>query len=201
MNINIALQILDAHCNDTKFLFWYRRLIERRVLTPIETGEKHHVLPRCLGGPNDGNIIMLTCREHFIAHALLARAFPNESKLVYAFWAMCNQSNQYQHRIRPCASIYEIAKHARAKHISKLLKGRVFSVETRKRMSESAKNRQKQSPACMKGRKVSTETRMKISQLAKERKRLKCDHCSVECQPSNFHRWHGDNCKKKPNSL
>lgn len=36
--------------------------------------ERHHVVPRCLGGPNTkGNIVTLTAREHFVAHWLLAK--------------------------------------------------------------------------------------------------------------------------------
>ena len=36
--------------------------------------EKHHIIPRSLGGSdNSSNIVVLTAREHFIAHCLLAR--------------------------------------------------------------------------------------------------------------------------------
>ena len=36
--------------------------------------ERHHVLPRALGGSDDSsNLVSLTAREHFIAHLLLAR--------------------------------------------------------------------------------------------------------------------------------
>jgi hypothetical protein len=36
--------------------------------------EKHHIVPRALGGSDDdSNLVILTSREHFIAHALLAR--------------------------------------------------------------------------------------------------------------------------------
>lgn len=36
--------------------------------------ERHHVVPRCLGGGNaKANIVELTAREHFVAHCFLAR--------------------------------------------------------------------------------------------------------------------------------
>ncbi len=36
--------------------------------------ERHHVLPRALGGTDDSsNLVSLTAREHFVAHLLLAR--------------------------------------------------------------------------------------------------------------------------------
>jgi len=34
--------------------------------------EKHHIVPRCMGGTDDkSNIVELTAREHFVAHLLL----------------------------------------------------------------------------------------------------------------------------------
>lgn len=64
--------------------------------------EIHHIIPRSVYGTgildetglehvNDkNNLISLTPREHFIAHWLLARAFPENKQLVGAFWAMSN---------------------------------------------------------------------------------------------------------------
>ena len=38
--------------------------------------ENHHILPKCLGGTNDKeNMVLLTAREHFIAHRLLCKIF------------------------------------------------------------------------------------------------------------------------------
>jgi hypothetical protein len=53
----------------------YNKLIEKRRVSFV-TGysEKHHVVPKCLGGTDDSsNIVELTGREHFIAHVLLAK--------------------------------------------------------------------------------------------------------------------------------
>jgi hypothetical protein len=51
----------------------YNKLIEKRKLNPPSGyTEKHHIIPRSLGGSNKrANIIILTAREHFIAHYLL----------------------------------------------------------------------------------------------------------------------------------
>ena len=54
----------------------YQRIIAkaRERVCPEGYVERHHVLPRALGGSDDSsNIVALTSREHFIAHALLAR--------------------------------------------------------------------------------------------------------------------------------
>ena len=53
-----------------------------------EYHERHHIVPRCIGGTNDNNnLIDLYAREHFEAHRLLALENPNNNGLTYA-WAM-----------------------------------------------------------------------------------------------------------------
>jgi len=57
---------------------------QRNILK--ETGfEVHHIKPRCLGG-NDhkDNLVKLTLREHFIAHKLLVKIYPNNEDLKFA---------------------------------------------------------------------------------------------------------------------
>ena len=57
----------------------YDQLIEKRRLNPISSdqyGERHHIIPKSEGGSDDdGNLVRLTAREHYIAHLLLARIY------------------------------------------------------------------------------------------------------------------------------
>lgn len=47
-----------------------------RTQPPNEYLEKHHVIPRSHGGSNaKDNLVLLTAREHFVAHMLLARIY------------------------------------------------------------------------------------------------------------------------------
>lgn len=47
--------------------------------------EKHHVVPRCLGGSNSkDNLVVLTAEEHFLAHQLLVKMHPSCRGLVLA---------------------------------------------------------------------------------------------------------------------
>ncbi len=47
--------------------------------------ERHHIVPRCLGGTDDSdNLVLLTAREHFLVHWLLTKIYPEEILLVYA---------------------------------------------------------------------------------------------------------------------
>ncbi|UYD59939.1 hypothetical protein LEHPIFIF_00166 [Aeromonas phage avDM9-HANS] len=52
--------------------------------------EKHHIIPRCLGGlDNEENLVLLTAREHFVVHQLLVKIHPANGKLIYACKMMC----------------------------------------------------------------------------------------------------------------
>lgn len=57
--------------------------------------EKHHIIPRCIGGSNQkDNLVDLTPEEHYIAHLLLVKIYPSSSKLVYAANMMSNRNNK-----------------------------------------------------------------------------------------------------------
>ena len=49
---------------------------KRKFCIPEGYTEKHHILPRCLGGSNNkSNLVRLTAREHFICHLLLVKIY------------------------------------------------------------------------------------------------------------------------------
>lgn len=54
--------------------------------------EKHHIIPRSMGGSNDAhNIVSLTIREHYLAHILLWKIHRNRPT-ASAVWMMTNSS-------------------------------------------------------------------------------------------------------------
>ena len=64
----------------------YGRLIERAKTRQL-TGyvEKHHVVPKCIGGTDEkSNLVKLTPEEHYVAHQLLVKIYPDNDSLVYA---------------------------------------------------------------------------------------------------------------------
>lgn len=76
--------------------------------------ERHHILPKCLGGKNDtNNLVLLPTRVHFIAHALLHKAYPKEPKLAQAFGMMVS-SNKYHKGRKFNSRLYEMSKVARS---------------------------------------------------------------------------------------
>lgn len=76
----------------------YDRLIDRakcRDESTIEYVERHHIIPRCMGGSDDvDNLVALTLEEHFVAHQLLTKMFPMIDALAYAANMMGNRSNK-----------------------------------------------------------------------------------------------------------
>ena len=84
-----------------------------------EYHERHHVIPRCMDGTDDEiNLIDLYAKEHFIAHRLLALENPNNEKLVYAWWCMCQCKDSSQQRVEVTAEEYEEARIAYAQSFS-----------------------------------------------------------------------------------
>lgn len=51
--------------------------------------EKHRILPGCLGGEYlESNVVLMSRREHTIAHVLLSKAFPKNFQLGHCAYAM-----------------------------------------------------------------------------------------------------------------
>lgn len=76
--------------------------------------EAHHIIPKCMGGEgqtkdlNHPNIILLTAKEHYIAHRLLFLIHPTNNKLFYALWMMSNHNgSRANKRYIPSSRIYE----------------------------------------------------------------------------------------------
>lgn len=261
-----------------KYYTYYNNIVSKRK-QEVFNGytEKHHIIPKSLGGSDeDGNIVLLSAREHFICHYLLTKftTGKQKSKMIFAFRMMLAspQSNRYIN-----SRLYEKSKRDHAFEMSSLHKGKIVSEETRERMSEAAKGRispfkgkthsnetkkilsnkakghkrntqevvekivesrkwythseetkqkisdsnkgktvihteetkQKISdkmkgriPVWLKGKTAhnngvphTEETKKKISDRAKNRHPKTCEHCYKSISPSNYARWHGDNCK------
>lgn len=64
----------------------YESLISRAHVRTIEIyTESHHIIPRCVGGTDDvANLVRLTPEEHYLAHQLLVKIYPDNTKLISA---------------------------------------------------------------------------------------------------------------------
>lgn len=89
--------------NQTKYTTWYYRIINRanlRDATGLPYYERHHIIPKCLGGSNaKNNIAKLTAREHYVCHILLTKMFDSgayKAKMVFALMRMRNTSRYHK---------------------------------------------------------------------------------------------------------
>jgi hypothetical protein len=160
----------------------YDQITERAKIRKLEGyKEKHHIIPKCLGGSNDKeNLVELTAREHFLCHKLLCKIYPNETKLWYALWLMAigknRQSNLSSYKIS--SRSYEQTK---LEFIEKI-KGRKMSLKTKEKIKNTKHNidmsdfytpevRKKMSET-KKGKKIHTdESKQKISKSKKGKTR------------------------------
>jgi hypothetical protein len=75
----------------------YYSIIERARLRTLSENiykEKHHIIPRCMGGSNEPqNIVSLTFKEHLFCHKLLVRMTegPTKGKLSFAVLLMAKE--------------------------------------------------------------------------------------------------------------
>lgn len=153
----------------------YNNLIDRaRSRTSKGYVEKHHILPRCLGGTDaKENIISLYPEEHYLAHLLLCKIYTGNQKLLYAAMNMSTGSmmnngkrnnkaygwlrRQYAESMlgdnNPARKNPNLQKEAAKKRV-----GQKRTEETKARMS-----------AAQKGRTFSEETKRKMAEAAKNR--------------------------------
>ncbi len=192
----------------------YNELMDRaknRVLN--EYCEKHHILPRCLGGLDiSDNIVTLTAKEHYIAHRLLVELYPSNNKIRYAFWMMCTMNTDSQFRYKVSSRAYEYAKrlistktNEHKQKISESLKAAYASGKRTKKtgvkmpesFGQAISAAKKGMIGTNKGIPMSEEQKYKISETLKNKPLLKCPHCDRESRGTSFVHYHFENCKFK----
>lgn len=118
----------------------YDSLIDRARNREIHKPyESHHIIPRCMGGLNDPtNLVNLTAEEHYVAHQLLVKIFPDNLKIVRAAIMMSLNTQG----LRPNNKLYGWLRRQRAE----LMKGQPgpnkdisLKQETKDKISQSLK--------------------------------------------------------------
>ena len=214
---------------ENKYTKWYYSIIthaKARVNFDKIYTEKHHILPKSMGGDNSAeNIIALTGKEHFICHLLLTKMTEGnfKKKMIFAFFLMSGSNkrkngksreyrklnskqyqklrNEFKHNIsesRKGVSIFSKTPEATAAKRSAKLKNRIFSEDTKKQMSLSAKNR---NPESRFGVKISNTENMKRPKSKEHREKLSipktracCVFCYAEGSVGAIKRFHTTCC-------
>lgn len=158
-----------------------------RTLPKDTYTERHHIVPRCLGG-NDSkdNLVKLTAREHYLIHWLLYKIHKTP-KLAYAWSLMIRYGKNHT---RYTSHTFEYARRAHSIASSVINKnkdhsgennpmyGKKHSIATKRLLSVSKTGTNH--PMYGKtghnsGKVLSKETRYKMHIAAQ--KRIACNHC------------------------
>jgi hypothetical protein len=147
--------------------------------------EKHHIIPKCLGGLNtDDNIVRLTAKEHFLIHKLLCEIYPDNNKLHYALWRMMNpQSKRHERSYNISSTEYARRREIQREEIRKL----GLSNKGKKQTADSVAKRIISNT----GKKRTSETIEKLKQRPQSTKGIK------KSTPWNVGRVHSDETKQK----
>lgn len=145
---------LALHFIDNKYAKCYARIIDAAILlNRIRTDgyfEMHHILPKSKKlypqfaslKDNPWNGVLLTPREHFICHLLLAKCFigPQKHSMLAALRRMCFGTNNYAARRYERVRTEWLKVNSGETHASYGVK---FSDETRRKMSLASKGKKK----------------------------------------------------------
>lgn len=154
---------------DCKYTRWYFSIVDlARTVSPQGYTEKHHVIPKSLGGDNSKrNIVRLTPRQHFICHILLTRMTTGKQrqKMCLALHLMLFATKTQSRSNKLASSTFEKLRIERAE----IMRTRKMSEDTRSKISIALTGK-KQTPehieACRKSRigiKLKESTKQKIS--------------------------------------
>jgi len=192
-----------------KYTIWYYRIINNAKVRDTINGyfEKHHIIPKSLGGNNDkNNLVLLTGKEHYICHLLLTKMVEGNFKrsMSYALWGMVNQHNKHQDRIKITGRKYQYAKELMKESLSKARKGKTFEERFGKdkanKIKEDFKKRKTRNKFTdeekkeVSNRLKNTTKSEKWKTSIKDRKisKILCSTCDNFVDPGNYSKHHKD---------
>jgi hypothetical protein len=125
---------------DNKYTKIYFQLIENAKTKLVEGYvERHHIVPKSLGGTDDeNNLVVLTARQHFIAHLLLTKMIDgqNKYKMYNAFSKMLCVGKDNKERYLPSSKFYEYSKKLMSEHMT--INNPTKRKEVREKMSQNS---------------------------------------------------------------
>lgn len=153
---------------NNKYLTWYINIIvyaQARALPLSGYSERHHIIPKSLGGTDDkSNIVRLTGKEHFLAHKLLTKFTSGSSyhKMMHALWRMIGRQDK-RDRHKVTSTEYERIKTLNAQAMSEARLGKWTEAQAK------AAAMRRGSPAHNKGKPMSAEGKINLTNARAER--------------------------------
>jgi hypothetical protein len=227
-------RIYDAICNRAKKEKNIRIQNKKDFKKDPSTGkyyEGHHIVPKCIGGTGeshqweDPNIVLLTPKEHYMAHRLLTCIYPSNARLHYALWRMMCSGSTVQTRHLPSARIYErlrlsYIRICKQEKTNANLKGKsyeeLYGIEKASQLKSLRKLRGKErgmsllvSNDAIEKREATKRERRLLNPnygictdqakliSSRNKERCVCPHCNKEIQYISRNRYHFDSCKLK----
>jgi len=131
--------------------------------------EKHHIFPKSIFG-NNNRIVILTAREHYIAHALLEKVYmcrygasdERTKKMTYAFFLMNSKTNGNDYTN---STLYERCRLRTSEMISKSLKEYYKNNTHHSKGKKAPPERVKNSADARRGIPLSVEHRKLLSEI------------------------------------
>jgi len=102
--------------------------------------EKHHIIPKSRSGSNDiSNIAVLTSREHYVAHLLLAKIYGGS--MIYVVYRMCPKNRRSSRLYAKFKEEWKIWFHNNFSNENAGMYGKHHSEYTRKKISDTNKGK------------------------------------------------------------
>lgn len=197
--------------------------------------EAHHIIPRCIGGLGETrqwkhhpNIVLLTGKEHWLAHLLLIEIFPENKSLKLAVIKLAYKSGNQKKEIIVSGKQYErLRKEAslaqsflmkgkpghgcsketklavsRANKGKTYRKGKVHTLVAKQLIGIASKDRISGNKNPMKNSEV-VRTHSGVWKIENNPSKIKstCPFCGTIAGKGNYAKWHGNNCKKNESNL
>lgn len=185
---------INKHMNYKK---QYDTLINRARNRIIEGyTENHHIIPTCMDGDSSAdNLVALTGREHFIAHILLLKIYPNVNGLIFAVHSMCRFNKKMD---RSKNRMYGWLREQHAKTVSRINKKK----QTGKKNSQYG--------SCWISHIQTTKNKkIKLTELdsylslgwlrGRNKKKILCGECNIQFVPLGQEKLCSDSCRMKVN--
>lgn len=179
-----------------------------REKSNTEYFESHHIVPKSLGGSDDNsNLVLLTAKEHYIAHLLLYKHYKNIGgealkKMAFALVSMAayNSPNLQREEITSSRTYANIREAARLAVLGRVVEDTTNykKPKTRQHANAIRKARLNAPPRSKESRK-----RMRVAALMRGVNftgnyiQAICPHCTKVGQENAMKRWHFNNCKER----